>query len=319
MRTSPRNKSPPLWFLRKVRKLHLVDETRLEIWFPSTDEVSVFIETAAPNAQAREIVEIGLFAAFATRQIVNLRNDQFAQLLASALAELEHPDSREDVPDQVGDTRLIPPTPGRGRKGFEATFKNRNGLPLINLKPRGFGMMARGVGFYAPTATLALLLHLLRRHSLEARFVLVETARSIGRLALLDGIGITSQAQIAGAAIQGAIEMLAEQDELGERAEDPEDDYQLLLQKQTRVLDELVEELRGDSDDQIAIPEWLAWRLCWETTLAHYGEYDGSTYEMRRTAPDDGEGPFDAHLRQLIEQHRLETVAKRLHADCFTG
>ena len=181
-----------------------MSEAHLEIWFPSPHEVSVFVETATPP-HMREVTEVRLFAAFAAR-VVNLRAD--GQVLARALAEMEHPEDGADIPQRIGETRLVPPTPSRGRKGFEAQLKLKANLPFLRLKSRGFGLRGLGVGFYAPTATLALLLHLLQRHSPEGRFVLIGTARNIGGLGLAGHIGRTTQARASAAAVSGAVAAL---------------------------------------------------------------------------------------------------------------
>jgi hypothetical protein len=182
-----------------------VSEAHLEIWFPSPHEVSLFVE-AASSGPEREVTEVRLFAAFAARQIVNLRAD--GQVLARALAEMEHPEDGANLPQRIGDTRLVSPTPSRGRKGFEAQLKVREGLPFLRLKSRGFGLRGHGVGFYAPTATLALLLHLLHRHSPEGRFVLIGSARNIGGLGLAGRIRMTTQARASGAAVSAAVATL---------------------------------------------------------------------------------------------------------------
>jgi hypothetical protein len=187
-----------------------VADARFEIWFPSTEEVSIFTEIA-DTGEGREGNAIGLWAAFAARQIANLKRDAGMHAMCVLLAELEHTD---EMPDAVGETRIVPPTPSQGRKGFVGTFVSKDGLPLINVKPKGFGMMGRGVGFYAPTATLALFLDLHGRSSETARFVLTETARGIGLLALDGKIGVTSQAKAAGLALAFGVERLHE--ELGD-------------------------------------------------------------------------------------------------------
>jgi hypothetical protein len=184
-----------------------VSEAHLEIWFPSPHEASVFVETAATGPE-REVTEVRLFAAFAARQVVNLRAD--GQVLARALAEIEHLEEGADIPRRIGETRLVPPTPARGRKGFEAQLRVREALPFIRLQSRGFGLRGLGVGFYGPTATLALLLHLLHHHSREGRCVLIETAQNIGGLGLAGRIGMTTQARAAAAAVSGAVATLQE-------------------------------------------------------------------------------------------------------------
>jgi hypothetical protein len=258
-----------------------VDDARFEIWFPSTDEVSIFIETPA-TGEARELVEIGLFAAFAARQVANLRKDEAMQPMCYALTQLPHAEGGDEIPDAIGETRIVSPSPNQGRKGFVGTYKNRNGLPLVNLKPRGFGMMGRGVGFYAPTATIALLFSCLKGMSEEGRFVLIETAHNVGQLGLGGHIGVTSQAKMAGAAVSAAVDSLQASSPLSERADDPEEDYQLLLSKTEQMLGQIVDELsNGDPDQHTIVPDWMGWRVCQEMTVLHYELYDEELHRLR--------------------------------------
>ena len=296
----------------------VIDRARLEIWFPSPEEVSVFIETPASNAQAREVIESSLFAAYAARQLVNLRKGVSSEMLASTLASLEHPESDDDIPEQLGDTRIVAPSPRRGRKGFEATVALKDGIPLITLHPRGFGMLGRGVDFYAPTSTLALYLHLLRRMSPEGRFVLVETAKTVGSFAITGKLALTSQAQVAGAAVADAVAKLETSDAVFARSDDPAEDYALLLAHTQEILSQVVESLAGGEDERVIVPEWLAWRVCHEATLAHYEEYSGGAYEMRQRA-GDREGEYDRYLEQLAAEAGLSEIVQQLHSDCFSS
>jgi hypothetical protein len=286
-----------------------VDDGRFEIWFTSPEELSIFIEIAA-TGEAREVAEVALFAAFAARQVANLPRDPGTRSLCMALAELPHPETAEEIPEQVGETRIVPPSPAQGRKGFVGSFKTRNGLPLINLKPKGFGLMGRGVGFYSPTATIALLFYLLRRQSDEGRFVLVETARIIGKFGLMGRIGVRSQADAAGSAVALAIEALRDREPSMKRSDDPEEDYQLLVNATEKLLFEI--------EDDAAIPQWAAWRICREMTALHYDVVDETAFRMRETARDDeSPGPYDNYLAGLLKTHGLDDVADRLMDDCF--
>jgi hypothetical protein len=185
--------------------------------------------------------------------------------------------------------------------------------------------MGRGVGFYAPTATLALLAYLHRRCSDVGRFLLVETAHGIGELGLEGSIGIRSQAKAAGISITAAMATLeenldADPDELAalsERADDPEEDYQLLLGKTQRLLFDVVEE-RGDGGN-VFVPGWMAWRVCREVAVIHYDLEDDEFVRLKASGADDEEdGEYDRYLERLVDAHGLAAIVDRLHSDCFS-
>ena len=289
-----------------------MDEARLEIWFPSTEEVSVFVE-ATETGPEREVTEAAFFAAYAARQIADFRNDATAQSLSRVLFDQEQLGADEPAPTSVGETRLVPPTPDQGRKGFVARFQYQNGLPRIHLKAKGFGVMGRGVPFYGPTSTQALLFHLLGRHSPEGRRLLVRTARVLGTLGMRGSIFRRSQAGMARLAILAAIEEM-EVDPLFIRSDDPEEDYQLLLGKTTRYAAAVSKELADEGTDAFAVPEWLTWRIAREMVLIHYGEWSAETYELRQGA-SIGPDEYDWAIERQVEMHELGSIADRLRRD----
>lgn len=170
----------------------------LEIWFPQQDEVSVFLESSVVDAAEERYLETSLFALYATRQLANLRGDWIASTLAEALADLDVDEAEGQARRQLGDVQLVPPSSTRGRKGFTAQLRPEK-RGFFKLNPRGFGVLGKGVQYYAPTSTLALLTHLLSRRSDDREYglALAMTAKAVGYAGRDDAIGITTSAMIA--------------------------------------------------------------------------------------------------------------------------
>jgi hypothetical protein len=93
-------------------------DARLEIWYASMDEVSVFTEVLG-DGFSREVMEARLFAAFAAAMIVALGKSAATQHLCHALREM----ANQDVEMlHMGDLKIVPTTPSKGRKGFRASY-----------------------------------------------------------------------------------------------------------------------------------------------------------------------------------------------------
>jgi hypothetical protein len=105
------------------------------------------------------IHETSLFSLYATRQIANLGRDgaSLAHLLMAT--DTSHP--LDQAKEGLGDVRVTSPRTSGGRKGFTAQLHPHK-RAYFKMNPRGFGMMGRGVAYYGPTSTLALLYWLLR-------------------------------------------------------------------------------------------------------------------------------------------------------------
>jgi hypothetical protein len=172
-------------------------DARLEIWYPSMDEVSIFIEVPGDGFE-RELTEAKLFAAFAAEMITALGKGAAKEHLCDTLWGL----SSVDIADvHMGALKIVPATPGKGRKGFEGALWISPHNVRVKVKPKGFGVLGRGVGFYAPMATFALFLQLHGRQSPRGQFVLVKTAEIIG---YLGGAGKLTPGLSAAAAVDSA-------------------------------------------------------------------------------------------------------------------
>jgi hypothetical protein len=194
-----------------------VIETTLEIRFSADDRASVLLESTgsgAPEARA----EIVLFCLYATRSIANLRQTQAAQRLTESLAALAHASAEEiasftagDGPP-VGDGERVSVSltePGErpaGDKSFDASVRFLDDEPnpriVFAMKPRGFGLLSKGVDSYVPTSVLVLVYALLKRRADDVAYVrrLARSAGAIGWLAVADPYAFANQVDVAVAA-----------------------------------------------------------------------------------------------------------------------
>ena len=169
----------------------------LEVWFPAQDRVSVFLESSFVDDEDEAIHETMLFALFAARQIANFSGDLVAQSLAAVLTDIDKAAPLKSAAEKLDGVTLVSPSPGRGRKGFTAELRPEK-RAFFKLNAHGFGMLGRGVGYYAPTAVLALLAHLLsRRESPEYRSALALAGNLVGIAGRNGAITIPSQANVA--------------------------------------------------------------------------------------------------------------------------
>jgi hypothetical protein len=89
-----------------------------------------------------------------------------------------------------------------------ATLEDQNSGVRFDLKFMGFGLLGRGIGFYAPQAVMMLLRHLVASRESDERFVaaLEQTAISVGRAFLSGRLNVNSQTAIAAEAASAGIE-----------------------------------------------------------------------------------------------------------------
>jgi hypothetical protein len=170
----------------------------LEVWFLQQNEVTIFLESSFPDADEEKLHETSLFALYAARQIANLRGEGGS--LASVLLSIDTSRPLADVESRLdGELRISSPS-GRsgGSKGFTVELRpDKRGF--FKLHAHGFGMLGRGVGYYAPSSTLALLCWLLRRRQDDPTYqrALAATAENVGIAGTRGIITVTSQAQVA--------------------------------------------------------------------------------------------------------------------------
>lgn len=197
----------------------------LEVWFPQQNEASVFLESSVVDTDEERFLEVSLFALFATRQMANLRGEWVAESLAAALMTLDLERPIEDAREKLGDVRLVTPSGTGGRKGFTAELRPEK-RGFFKMHPRGFGLLGKGVAYYAPTSTLALLAYLLGRRSGDKEYLaaLTSTAKLVGHAGARGAITITSSAPLAMEAAAAGWAAVAEAEIVSEHGVDGEDD-----------------------------------------------------------------------------------------------
>jgi hypothetical protein len=168
----------------------------LEIWFPQQNEVSVFLESSITDPEEEQFSETCLFALYAARQIANLTVE--GQSLAYVLGTTDTADPLRQTEERLDEVRVSSPRSRGGRKGFTAELRPDR-RAFFKLNAHGFGMLGKGVGYYAPTSTLALLYWLLNRRKDDPTYqrALAAAAENIGVAGSQGQISITSQAPIA--------------------------------------------------------------------------------------------------------------------------
>ncbi|MFH1113721.1 MAG: tetratricopeptide repeat protein [Pseudomonadota bacterium] len=214
-------------------------EVRVEIDFYQQDEAGVYLETTSAGNDEK-FAEILLFCCFANRQMVLLKNDykgQYSTLATLLKGIAEDLDKFLDLPRDSA-ARLVEYRGPQGRKRFSAYLKFGESDFKFKVTPGGFGLLGRGVGYYAPNAVLILLEYLIRRRKVDPSYL-----KALGEavwgcaVAYLGGFTtISSQSNIAmqvtATAFSSAYEMQSGQDspeELREAAEAGDAQAQLLL------------------------------------------------------------------------------------------
>jgi len=156
-------------------------ETNLEICFYEQDEASVFLETNV-TGEDDKMAQVLTFCSYCFRQLTNLGQCQVTHELAKGLKGIEYHISQCDD-DDMGAT-LVKPRGHKGRKNFisrltaikrptkdEALEFTHSLESKFWLKAKGFGLLARSVGYYAPMSIYVLIKYLVRKHKSDITFL----------------------------------------------------------------------------------------------------------------------------------------------------
>ena len=160
---------------------HWPMDSLAEVHFHDQDVASVFSETTE-SGDTMQYLEVVHFALFSARTLVNLGAGDHQSSLALLLREtLSDPEgSLRDLPsaEVVGGVSLLEQSVGEGKRRFVSavTIPRDGGLGLRQVRggvaptveysysPKGFGMLGRGLGYYAPHSVITLLRYLIRKH-----------------------------------------------------------------------------------------------------------------------------------------------------------
>ena len=174
-------------------------KSKLEIHFYQQDEGSVFLENTA-SGEDEKFGEILLLCLYITRTFSNFgNNDQVGQSITIFLQKIG--ENIEDFKNQISqdEAKLVKYNGSKGRKYFTAdlTYDGKNLKYWQNAK--GFGIFARGMGYYAPNSIILLLRYLIKKKDIDNDFIEnLQTACAMCSTAYInESISLTNQHQVA--------------------------------------------------------------------------------------------------------------------------
>jgi hypothetical protein len=170
---------------------------RLEIHFHDQERVSVILETT--GGPDEKFGELTLFAAYACRQLSSLGRGetsiQLASLLDAAGSDLE---ALIGYRNQAG-ARLVDYAGAPGRKRFESRLRLTDEKYRFDMHAKGFGILGRGAGYYAPVSVSLLLQYLVERRLLDREFLgaLALVTQNCARAFVTRELTIPSQSRVS--------------------------------------------------------------------------------------------------------------------------
>lgn len=168
-----------------------------EINFHQQTQISIYLKSTA-SADEEKLAEVAFFAMYAIRMLSNLGVNETSNSLASLLADGHQVVQVLASGGSTGGFDLIPYPGNQGRKRFFATLTLTDSSVKFDLKAKGFGFLATGVGYYGPTSVLALLRYLALQRPKDAVFLrcLGGAAEQCGKAHLAGQITVTNHLQV---------------------------------------------------------------------------------------------------------------------------
>lgn len=176
-------------------------QSNLEIHFHQQQEGSVFLENTA-SGEDEKFGEALLFSLFTIRSMVNLGRNEIGYSLGRVLNHMcvDFDDFKKFLSGPAQDeAHLVEYKGAKGRKYFVAKLIFEDEKFNFIYKAKGFGLMARGMGYYAPNSVLLLLRYLSNKRKEDVDFVkrLASIALKCGSMFMANLIDVRNQAQIA--------------------------------------------------------------------------------------------------------------------------
>jgi len=173
----------------------------LEIHFHEQDKGSVFLENTS-SGEDEKFSEILLFCLFAVRTMVNLGNNNLGYSVAVVLNDVcKKYDIFLTFLDRYNDSeaKLVDYKGSEGRKRFFAELQVSDNNFKFHYQTKGFGFLAKGIGYYAPNSVLLLLRHLSNKRRKDEDYIkrLASAAYKCGDAFLKNVINIRNQGEIA--------------------------------------------------------------------------------------------------------------------------
>jgi hypothetical protein len=171
---------------------------RLEIDYHQQDQASLFLESSNSN-QEELFGEILLFCCFTLRVLVNLGQSQVASSLATLLLRIEKNLSNINEFDGPDWPEIVEYKGTSGRKQFIANLKYSDNSFNFNLDTKGFGLLGRGIDYYAPNSVFLLLKYLAKRRFEDKNYItnLAQAAIQCGQVFYSGRLTVINQSQVA--------------------------------------------------------------------------------------------------------------------------
>lgn len=148
--------------------MNLVEQA--EIHFHEQEKASIFLESNVSD-DAERFCEIALACFYGIRMISNFNDDAVAPGIAVLMQRA--PELVEGcAKGEFGSGLKLIDYPGfPGRRSFILKLLMVDRGVKFDLKPKGFGWLARGVGYYGPTSVMALVAKLALKRCKEPVFL----------------------------------------------------------------------------------------------------------------------------------------------------
>lgn len=170
----------------------------LEIDFHQQDQVSIFLECTAVDSEEK-FGELLLFSCFVLRTFINLGDNSVSDALMHQLISTEGNLNNMIRQNNPNEPEIISYPGSKGRKRFTANLRIFDNESNFQYNAKGFGFLAKGVGYYAPNAVLVLMKYLAKRRLSDANYIeaLEKSAKQCGLFYNSNQLSITNQGQIA--------------------------------------------------------------------------------------------------------------------------
>jgi len=145
-------------------------EVGAEIHFHQQDEASVFLESDAGGNEGK-FGEVLLFCCLAIRQMVNFGKDPAAFAIARLLEYASSALNKLADHQSPDEAKLVEYKGSPGRKRFMARVTCTDDKLGFVLKPKGFGLLGRGLGYYGPNSVTLILKYLARKRNSDDDFI----------------------------------------------------------------------------------------------------------------------------------------------------
>ncbi|MCH7989726.1 MAG: hypothetical protein IID46_11350 [Planctomycetes bacterium] len=179
-----------------------------EIHFHQQEQVSVFLESNV-SGDEKKFGEIATATFFAIRMLSNLSVNETSDKLATFLKAPPEAVHLFASRSATGGFQLIPYPGSQGRKRFLAKLRIDDCM-LFDVKAKGFGVFATGVGYYAPMAVIALIRQLSEKRENDPHFLcaLGRAAETCGQFHLQRQITLNNQGELAIFVMKAATDVL---------------------------------------------------------------------------------------------------------------